>query len=120
MPDILLIDGGKGQLAQAVSALESLQINEVQLVGVAKGEGRVPGREKLILPDQSSPLILPPDSPALHLVQQIRDEAHRFAVYGHRQRRGKARTRSVLEEIEGLGPIRRRNLLKAFGGIQQV
>lgn len=120
MPDVLFIDGGKGQVAQAVDALESLQIDEVRLVGVAKGEGRVPGREKLILPGQADPLILRPDSPALHLIQQIRDEAHRFAVYGHRQRRGRARTRSVLEEIEGLGPVRRRNLLKAFGGLQQV
>lgn len=120
MPDILFIDGGRGQLQQAVSALESLQIEEVQLVAVAKGAERKPGRETLILPGQSRPLILRPDAPALHLIQQIRDEAHRFAVSGHRQRRARSRTRSALEDIEGLGPVRRRRLLKAFGGIRQV
>lgn len=120
MPDILFIDGGRGQLQQAVSALESLQIEEVQLVAIAKGPQRKPGRETLFLPGQPRPLILRPDAPALHLIQQIRDEAHRFAVSGHRQRRARARTRSALEDIEGLGPVRRRRLLKAFGGIRQV
>lgn len=120
MPDILFIDGGRGQLQQAVAALESLQIDEVQLVAIAKGAERKPGRETLFLPGQSRPLILRSDAPALHLIQQIRDEAHRFAVSGHRRRRARARTRSALEDIEGLGPVRRRRLLQAFGGIRQV
>ncbi len=120
LPDVLLIDGGKGQLGEASRVLEELQIEGVELVGVAKGAGRRPGEEKLFLLDRDRPLILPPDSPALHLIQQIRDEAHRFAIAGHRSRRAKARTSSVLEAIPGLGPKRRRELLKAFGGLQGV
>ncbi len=90
------------------------------LVAVAKVAERKPGRETLFLSGQPRPLILRADSPALHLIQQIRDEAHRFAVSGHRRRRARARTHSLLEEIEGLGPVRRRRLLTAFGGIRQV
>ncbi len=120
-PDILFIDGGKGQLAEACDALEELQMERTPLlVGVAKGPSRRPGLEQLFIAGREPPLILPPDSPALHLIQSIRDEAHRFAITGHRGRREKARTTSDLETIEGLGPARRRALLKAFGGLQQV
>ncbi len=119
-PDILLIDGGKGQLAQAEEVMEELQVVNVMLIGVAKGPERRPGLEQLILSGQSQPTILPADSPALHLVQQVRDEAHRFAITGHRQRRAKARRSSILEGIPGLGPKRRQQLLKQFGGLQEV
>lgn len=120
MPDVLLIDGGSGQLAQGLTALQELEIESVRLVAVAKGPTRKPGLEQLLLPDRKAPLILPPDSPALHLIQQIRDEAHRFAIGGHRRQRDKARTRSVLDDIEGLGPVRRQGLLKTFGGTRQL
>jgi excinuclease ABC subunit C len=119
-PDILLIDGGKGQLTQAEEVMEELQVVGVMLIGVAKGPGRKPGLEQLILSGQAQPTILPADSPALHLVQQVRDEAHRFAITGHRQRRAKTRRTSVLEGIPGLGPKRRQQLLKQFGGLQEV
>ncbi len=119
-PDILLIDGGKGQLTQAEEVMEELQVAGVMLMGVAKGPERRPGLEQLILSGQARPTILPADSPALHLVQQVRDEAHRFAITGHRQRRAKARRSSVLEDIPGLGPKRRQLLLKQFGGLQEV
>ncbi len=120
LPDVLFIDGGKGQVSQATDVLEELQVEGVVIIGVAKGEGRRPGLEKLILSGSSEPIILPADSMALHLIQHIRDEAHRFAITGHRQRRGKARQRSVLEDIPGLGPKRRQTLIKHFGGIQGV
>ena len=125
MPDILFIDGGKGQLAEAEKVMEELQINGVILVGIAKGPDRKPGEEALFLSGdflsgKRTPRILPNDSPALHLIQQIRDEAHRFAITGHRQRRARARNTSVLEDVPGLGPKRRQNLLKQFGGLQEV
>lgn len=125
LPDILLVDGGKGQVTEAEAVLKELQISGVSIVGVAKGPGRKPGLEVLILSDhflsgKKAPRILPADSPALHLIQQIRDEAHRFAITGHRQRRAKARNTSVLEGIQGLGPKRRQTLLKQFGGLQEV
>jgi excinuclease ABC subunit C len=120
VPDILLIDGGKGQLREAEKVLEDLQVEGVILVGVAKGPTRRPGMEQLFLSSKEAPLILPPDSPALHLIQQIRDEAHRFAITGHRQRRAKARNTSPLEELPGLGPKRRQALLKHFGGLQGI
>ena len=119
-PDILLIDGGKGQLRQAEKVMEELQVIGVILIGVAKGPSRKPGLEQLILSGHSTPIILPPDSPALHLIQQVRDEAHRFAITGHRQRRAKARRTSSLEGIPGLGPKRRQQLLRQFGGLQEV
>lgn len=119
-PDILLIDGGKGQLSQAEQVLEELQVIGVILIGVAKGPTRKPGLEQLILSGQDTPIILPADSPALHLIQQVRDEAHRFAITGHRQRRAKARRTSPLEGIAGLGPKRRQQLLRQFGGLQEV
>lgn len=119
-PDILLIDGGKGQLNQATQVLEELQVLGVILLGVAKGPSRKPGLEQLFLSGHDSPIILPADSPALHLIQQVRDEAHRFAITGHRQRRAKARKSSSLEGIPGLGPKRRQQLLRQFGGLQEV
>jgi excinuclease ABC subunit C len=120
IPDVLFIDGGKGQLHMAEKVMEELQVEGVLLVGVAKGPTRRPGMEQLFLSTQDTPLILPPDSPALHLIQQIRDEAHRFAITGHRQRRAKVRNISPLEEIAGLGPKRRQQLLKQFGGLQGI
>jgi excinuclease ABC subunit C len=120
LPDVLFIDGGPGQLAQAVAVIGELKIEGLRLVGVAKGQDRKPGRESLYLPDRDQPLHLPASSPALHLIQQLRDEAHRFAITGHRARRQKARTRSPLEDIRGLGPKRRRELLRQFGGLQAV
>ncbi len=120
MPDLLLIDGGPAQLAEAVRVLKELDIQGVNLAGVAKGADRRPGQERLFLVGQELPSILPPDSPALHLIQRIRDEAHRFAIAGHRQRRAKARRESVLETVPGLGPRKRRELLKQFGGLQGV
>lgn len=120
MPDVLFVDGGKGQLAAAMAVLEELGLDWLNVVGVAKGPSRKPGMEQLFLAGKPTPTILPADSPALLLIQQIRDEAHRFAITGHRQRRARARTTSRLEEIEGLGPKRRQELLKQFGGLQGV
>ncbi len=120
LPDILFIDGGKGQISTAAAVLEELQITDVLMVGVAKGVERKPGLETLFLSPTNEAIILPADSPALHLIQQIRDEAHRFAVTGHRQRRAKTRSRSPLEGIAGVGAKRRRDLLTQFGGWQEV
>lgn len=120
LPDILFIDGGRGQVAAAAKVLEELQIGDLLLIGVAKGPDRKAGAETLFLSGVKRPFILPTDSPALHLIQQIRDEAHRFAIAGHRQRRGKARVSSPLERIPGLGPKRRRMLLSRLGGLQEV
>ncbi len=120
MPDVLLIDGGPGQLAQAIHVLAEMEINGVTLIGVAKGADRRVGQERLFLAGQETATILPPDSSALHLIQRIRDEAHRFAITGHRNRRAKTRRESVLESIPGLGPRKRRELLKQFGGWQGV
>ena len=120
LPDVLLIDGGLGQLAQAEQVLGELGVSPAAVVGVAKGVERRPGKERLFLLGNDTPLILPPDSPALHVVQRVRDEAHRFAIAGHRARRGKSRQSSVLEDIPGLGPSRRRELLKHFGGLQGI
>ncbi len=120
MPDVLFVDGGKGQLAEAMTVLDELELDWLQVVGIAKGRARRPGQEQLFLAGQNTPTILPPDSAALLLIQQIRDEAHRFAITGHRQRRAKARRTSSLEQIPGLGPKRRRELLRQFGGLQGV
>lgn len=119
LPDILFIDGGKGQLAQAIAVLAELEIQGVTLIGIAKGEGRKPGLETLHFADGAD-LQLQADSPALHLIQYIRDEAHRFAITGHRARRGKQRKRSALEDIPGVGPKKRRDLIQHFGGLQEV
>ena len=120
LPDILLIDGGKGQLSSAAEIINELQINDILLVGVAKGEGRKPGLETLFVEGQSVGIKLAANSAAMHLIQQIRDEAHRFAITGHRARRGKAQTQSVLQEIPGIGAKRRQALLKHFGGLQGI
>ena len=120
LPDVLFIDGGKGQVAQALKVLEELQVDGVTVVGVAKGAERKPGMETLFRSAEGPGMTLAADSPALHLVQQIRDEAHRFAITGHRQRRARARTTSVLESIPGMGPKRRQQLLKQFGGLREV
>jgi excinuclease ABC subunit C len=119
-PDLILIDGGAGQLGMAIDVMSELGLSDIQLIGVAKGVERKPGMEQLLLPQQEKPLQLSPDSPALHLIQQVRDEAHRFAITGHRAKRGKARTTSTLEEISGVGEKRRRNLLSRFGGLKGV
>jgi excinuclease ABC subunit C len=119
-PDLILIDGGKGQLARAAAVLQELGVSGLTLVGVAKGPERRPGMEQLWLFGRGRPTILPAGSPALHVIQQIRDEAHRFAITGHRQRRAKARKTSVLEEIPGIGPKRRQQLLRQFGGLQEL
>lgn len=120
LPDLLFIDGGKGQVAQARAVLEELQVSGVLAVGIAKGPDRKAGLEMLYLSGSDYPLILPSNSAALHLLQQLRDEAHRFAIVGHRQRRAKARTTSSLESIPGVGRKRRQALLKQFGGLQQL
>jgi len=120
VPDLLFVDGGKGQLSAGQAVLEKLELDWIKVVAVAKGTTRKAGMEQLFLAGKNTPLILPPDSPALHLIQQLRDEAHRFAITGHRQRRAKARSKSRLEEIPGLGPKRRRELLRQFGGLQGV
>jgi len=118
-PDLILIDGGLGQLHIAMEAMQELGLNDLALIGVSKGVERKAGLEQLIFPDGTAKQ-LRSDDPALHLIQQIRDEAHRFAITGHRQRRAKARTTSILEEIAGIGPKRRQRLLKQFGGLQEL
>uniref|UniRef100_UPI004047C085 excinuclease ABC subunit UvrC n=1 Tax=Pseudomonas sp. TMP25 TaxID=3136561 RepID=UPI004047C085 len=120
LPDILLVDGGKGQLAMAREVLEELAVPDLILLGVAKGATRKPGLETLYLNDAAHEFTLPGNSPALHLIQQIRDESHRFAITGHRARRGKTRRTSTLEEVAGVGPKRRRELLNHFGGLQEL
>jgi excinuclease ABC subunit C len=119
LPDLLLIDGGKGQISMAVEAMAELGLNDVPLLGVAKGEARKPGLETLIFSDGRE-LNLAKDHPGFHLIQQVRDEAHRFAITGHRAKRGKARVQSTLEDIAGIGPKRRKQLLEHFGGLQGV
>jgi len=120
VPDIVFIDGGKGQVAQALDVLKGFGMDGLHVVGVAKGADRRPGMETLVLSGVEGPSILPAHSSALHLIQQIRDEAHRFAITGHRARRAKARRESRLEGIPGLGPKRRAALLNHFGGMQGI
>jgi excinuclease ABC subunit C len=119
-PDVLLIDGGKGQLAEAGKVLAELGLDGITLIGVAKGADRRPGQEQLFTPGRDTPTILPPDSAALHFIQRVRDEAHRFAITGHRRKRAKRHSQSILETIPGLGPVKRRELLKQFGGLQGI
>jgi len=119
LPDLLLIDGGKGQLNAVLEALEEVGVVDLPVVGVAKGPSRKPGWEVLHRPGQT-PVDLAPESAALHLIQQVRDEAHRFAITGHRARRARARTESPLEAIPGVGAKRRQELLRQFGGIREV
>jgi excinuclease ABC subunit C len=119
-PDLLLIDGGVGQLRQAMDVLSELNLSNIHTVGVAKGPERRPGHETLIVAPEMHELTPGPASKALHLIQQIRDEAHRFAITGHRGRRAKARQKSVLEDVPGIGSTRKRALLKAFGGLHGI
>jgi len=122
-PDLMLIDGGVGQVNSVLKAIENLselKLPPFLVAGVSKGEERKAGAEKIVMPHLQKELILGEDSLALQLIQQVRDEAHRFALAGHRKRRGKSRTRSILEEVEGLGAKRRSVLLKHFGGLQEV
>jgi len=120
IPDLILIDGGVGQVRAAKAALAELGLNDVGLVGVAKGPQRRPGLEELVIEAEGRSVTLPPQNPGLHLIQSIRDEAHRFAIVGHRARRGKARTTSTLNEIPGVGAKRRQRLLAHFGGLREV
>ncbi len=120
MPDVLFIDGGFGQIGVAKKVMQELQLEDVQIIGVAKGADRRVGDETLLLVQSGKEKQLASDNPGLHLVQQIRDEAHRFAITGHRARRAKIRNRSVLEDIGGLGPKRRKTLLTHFGGMQGI
>lgn len=120
IPDLILIDGGKGQVKVARNTLVELGLDFVTLVGVSKGKERKPGLEQLIFPGTKKPLQLPKDNLGLHLIQQIRDEAHRFAIQGHRARRNKSRVKSYLTEIDGVGNKRRQNLLIQFGGLKGV
>ncbi len=119
-PDLILIDGGLGQLNAARAVMADLGLHEIPMIGVAKGVERKPGLEQLFVAGEEAPRRLPPEHPALHLIQQVRDEAHRFAITGHRARRGKARTASRLEQIGSVGPTRRKRLLEHFGGLQGV
>jgi excinuclease ABC subunit C len=120
VPDLILIDGGRGQVSAARAALADLGLHQACVVGVAKGPERKPGTEELILESEERSLELAPSHPGLHLIQQIRDEAHRFAIVGHRARRGKARTTSMLNEIPGIGAKRRQALIEHFGGLRGV
>ena len=120
LPELLFIDGGKGQIGAAQRVLEEFQVADVLIIGIAKGPERKPGLETLYLAGRTRPVGLAPDSPALHLIQQIRDEAHRFAITGHRQRRARSRKTSPLEQISGIGPKRRQLLLKQLGGLREV
>ncbi len=119
-PDLLVIDGGKGQVGVAAEVLAEQGLHGTHLIGIAKGPERKPGLEEIVFPDREAALKLPADHPGLHLLQQIRDEAHRFAIQGHRARRGKARTTSSLQEIGGIGSKRRQALLSHFGGLKGV
>jgi excinuclease ABC subunit C len=119
-PDLLVIDGGKGQVAVAAQVLADQGLHQTPIIGIAKGPERKPGEEDIVFPGRDDVLNLPSDHPGLHLLQQIRDEAHRFAIQGHRARRGKARTTSTLQEISGIGAKRRQALLAHFGGLKGV
>ncbi|HEX4884981.1 MAG TPA: excinuclease ABC subunit UvrC [Casimicrobiaceae bacterium] len=119
-PDLLVIDGGKGQVGVAAEVLAEQGMHATALIGIAKGPERKPGLEEIVFPERAEPLVLAPDHPGLHLLQQIRDEAHRFAIQGHRARRAKARTTSSLQEIDGIGARKRQALLTHFGGLRGI
>ena len=120
VPDLVLIDGGRGQVSAAREALAEIGLHDITVVGVAKGEARKPGLEELVVESEERSFRLPPTHAGLHLIQQIRDEAHRFAIVGHRARRAKSRTTSTLTEIPGIGAQRRQRLLAHFGGLREV
>lgn len=124
IPDVIIIDGGKGQLAQAKAVFAQLEVNQDKpapvLLGVAKGSDRKAGLETLFLQPEGEGIALPPDSPALHVIQYIRDESHNHAISGHRKKRAKVKSTSSLESIEGVGPVRRQQLLKYMGGLQPL
>jgi excinuclease ABC subunit C len=114
LPGLVVIDGGKGQVSAARAVLDELGLHDLALVGLAKE------REELFLPGRSQPIVLPVTSPALYLVQRLRDEAHRFAITYHRQLRAKAQVRSVLDDLPGVGPARKRALLRVFGSARRI
>ena len=118
-PDLVLIDGGKGQVEAARAALEEVGVLDVPLVGVAKGRDRDAGRETFVIPGRP-PFKLPPRDPALYFIQRLRDEAHRFAIGAHRAKRKRELTRSPLDEIAGIGPTRKRALLHHFGTVKAI
>ena len=119
-PDVLIIDGGQGQVSSVMTALKEIECEDVFVIGISKGSDRKVGMEKIYRADNGKTLIVAADEPALLVTQQIRDEAHRFAITGHRQQRAKARSKSVLEQVPGLGPKRRQKLLKQFGGLREI
>jgi len=119
-PDILVIDGGKGQLKQAELVLDELGVDIPIVIGIAKGRTRKAGFEQLFIPGNATAVVLEADDPALHLLQHIRDESHRFAISGHRVKRAKAKKSSPLESIAGIGAVKRRELLRRFGGLQGI
>jgi excinuclease ABC subunit C len=119
-PDLVFIDGGKGQLGVAIEVMQEVGLEDILLIGIAKGEDRKPGLETMIFGDTGEMVNLPSDNMGLHLLQQIRDEAHRFAITGHRAKRAKARITSSLEDIDGIGAKRRKALLTRFGGLDGV
>jgi excinuclease ABC subunit C len=119
-PDIIVIDGGRGQLNKAKAVLSALNRDQILIIGIAKGEGRKPGLETLWINDDQTALQLPAHSAALHLLQHIRDEAHRFAILKHRAKRQKNRRHSPLENMNGIGTKKRQQLLNFFGGMQEL
>lgn len=119
-PELLIIDGGKGQVNAVMAALDDIEYENICVIGISKGSDRKVGMEKIYKASDGETLIISADDPALLIVQQIRDEAHRFAITGHRQQRGKAKKKSVLEQVKGLGPKRRQRLLKQFGGLKEI
>jgi excinuclease ABC subunit C len=119
-PDILLIDGGVGQVNAVLPTLAQLGFGSLMVVGVSKGPDRRPGQERLHVAGTGGAMVLAPDSQALRLIQRVRDEAHRFAIQGHRRRRARRHQESILETVAGLGPAKRRELLQHFGGLQGV
>ena len=120
MPDLIIVDGGKGQLTQAREVLNDLAVAGVEILGVAKGRTRKSGWERLYFGEDAEELVLDAQSPAFHLLQHIRDEAHRFAIAGHTARRGKKLTQSPLDQVPGIGPKRKKALLQHFGGLQSI
>jgi excinuclease ABC subunit C len=119
-PDVWVIDGGKGQVGIAAAVLEEAGLHDIILFGSAKGVERKKGMEQLIFPDREEPVRLPPDHPGLHLIQQMQDEAHRFAIIGHRAKRAKNREGSAIDDIEGIGPKKRGELLRTFGSVRGI